>query len=133
MIKKCGLGDVFGQFDGSPRLEFKADSLKDYRYQVVIENGVFDYYFTEKIMDCFVSMTIPIYLGAKKIGEFFNMDGIITITEKDIDNISIILKQCNEKDYFDRLPAIKDNYARALEYQNLDDKLYETLLPFPDK
>lgn len=127
ILKKNMLGDVYGGFDGSKWLENKSDSLKDYRYQVVVENGVFDYYFTEKIMDCFVSMTIPVYLGARKIGDFFNLDGIILISEKDIDNLPKILQQCNKIDYESRLTAIKDNYERALQYQNLDDKLYETL------
>lgn len=132
IVKKNNLGDVYGSFDGSAWLENKSDSLSSYRYQLVVENGVFDYYFTEKIMDCFVSMTIPIYLGARKIGEFFNADGIITITEKDIGSLPKIISQCNETDYLSRLPAIKDNYKRALKYQNLDDKLYEVLFSKDD-
>jgi hypothetical protein len=127
IIKREKVGDVYGGFDGSKWLESKIDSLRDYRYQVVVENGVFDYYFTEKIMDCFVSMTIPVYLGARKIGDFFNMDGIIVINEKDIDNLPKILQQCNKTDYESRLPAIKDNYYRALEYRGMSDKFYEVL------
>ncbi len=127
IIKNNNLGDTFGQFDGSSRLENKIDSLKNYRYHIAVENGVFDYYFTEKLLDCFATLTIPIYFGATKISEFFNMDGIIVISEKDIDELPKILQQCNEKDYISKLPAIRDNYQRVLKYANLDDYLYKKL------
>ena len=124
-VKQLGNVDTYGRFDGSAYLKFKADSLQKYRYQIVVENGIYPYYFTEKIMDCFASHTVPIYLGATKIDDFFNSDGIIKITAKDIDNIEEILKQCTGKNYEQRLPAIIDNYNCALKYLNMDDYLYE--------
>ena len=50
---------VFGR--GYDPIEFKIDGLKDYRFSVVIENCKRDYWFTEKLIDCFVTGTIPIY------------------------------------------------------------------------
>jgi hypothetical protein len=35
-------------------------------------------YFSEKITDCILNKTSPIYWGCSNIGDFFNMDGIIT-------------------------------------------------------
>lgn len=123
--KKYNLADTFGTFDGGPRVPKIADILTDYRYNIAIENYVDDYYFTEKIINCFASMTVPIYCGAPKIHEFFNQDGIITIKPTDLDNLEKILSQCCEKDYQQRLPAIKENYEKALEYVNIDDMLYK--------
>ena len=34
-------------------------------FSVCIENDVYDTYFTEKILDCFATGTIPIYKGTK--------------------------------------------------------------------
>lgn len=122
---RSGLIDVYGEFEGGTWLENKSDSLEKYRFQLVIENDIKPYYFTEKIMDCFASMTVPIYLGATKISDFFNMNGIIVINENDMNNIDKILLKCDSKLYESMIPAVIDNYNRALKYINVHDRLYE--------
>ncbi|MCR5765172.1 MAG: hypothetical protein K6G09_04240, partial [Treponema sp.] len=112
IAKKCRdqkLADTFGAFDGGPYLDKIDHVFAPYRYSIIIENDVKPYYFTEKITNCFASMTIPVYYGAEKIDDFFNPDGIIKITPKDYDNIEDFLKQCTEQNYLDRLDAVKDN------------------------
>ena len=74
-------------------------------------------------MTAFAFHTVPIYLGATEIDKFFNPDGIIKITTKD--DINEVLKQCSKEDYENRLPAIKDNYNRVLEYGSPLDYMYE--------
>ena len=46
-------------------------SLRDYMYSVVIECTTDKNYFSEKIIDCFATMTIPIWYGCDNIGELF--------------------------------------------------------------
>ena len=121
------LADVYGKAIGGDFVEIE-DVLEKYRFSVIIENDQTDYYFTEKITNCFAAQVIPIYLGAKKIGDFFNPDGIITISEKDLENIDGVLKQCTEAEYERRLPAVLDNYQRVQEYRNMYDYLYEHYL-----
>ena len=99
--------------------------MTEYRFSFAIENSQTDYYFTEKITNCFAAQTIPIYLGAGRINEFFNTDGIILITEKELENIEDVLKQCTEREYERRLPAVIDNYHRVWQYKNAYDWLYE--------
>ena len=129
LAKKCkqlNLADTFGTFDGGAFLDKIDHVFAPYRYSIIIENDEKPYYFTEKITNCFASMTIPIYLGATKIGQFFNEDGIIKITPKDYDNLEDFLKQCNEQDYTNRLEAVKDNYNRVQKYLNVfDNFIYE--------
>ena len=48
----------------------------------VFENGQYETYFTEKLLDCFATGTIPVYLGAPDIGNYFNKDGIIDLTDE---------------------------------------------------
>jgi len=108
-------------------IEKKSDALQEYRYSIIIENSVAGYYFTEKIMDCFASMTVPIYVGATNIGEFFNENGIIRLgidTLDDFSNVDKIINGCCEKDYYSRIEAIKDNYKRVQEYLCFEDYLY---------
>lgn len=38
-------------------------------------------YFTEKILDCFTTGTIPIYQGAPDIGDYCNAEGIVVIDD----------------------------------------------------
>ena len=121
------LADVYGKVIGGEYVEIERP-LKDYRFSFAIENNLSDYYFTEKITNCFEAQTIPIYFGARKINEFFNEDGIIRITEKDFENIEYIIKQCTKEEYERRLPAVLDNYQRVQEYRNMQDYLYEHYL-----
>lgn len=69
-------GDVYGTIKGE-RIVKKLDGLKDYMFSVVIENCRRHGYFTEKIVDCFLTATIPIYWGCPNIDYFFDPDGII--------------------------------------------------------
>ena len=48
----------------------KSLGLLDYRYNLAIENGSTDFYFSEKITDAILCDTMPIYWGCKKISHF---------------------------------------------------------------
>lgn len=116
--------DTYGSFNGN-YIEKKADTLTDYRYQIVVENDVTPYYFTEKILDCFASMTVPIYVGATKISEFFDADGIIIVKPEEYDKIEEIISKCSSEDYEMRVEAIKRNYELCQKYMCVEDYLME--------
>lgn len=122
--KRESLADTFGTFDGGKSMRI-SESLQDYRYSIAIENDLSPYFFTERITNCFASMTVPIYLGASKISDFFNPDGIIFLNEKKCENIETVLSQCCEKDYESRIEAIIDNYNRVQQFLCSDDYMYE--------
>tara|TARA_R100000234_G_scaffold68121_1_gene41675 strand:- start:6995 stop:8029 length:1035 start_codon:yes stop_codon:yes gene_type:complete len=63
------LKDVVGKIDG----------LADYAFSIAIENVESDYYFSEKLIDCFLAGTIPVYFGNRNLSKYFNMDGIICL------------------------------------------------------
>ena len=123
LCKRERLADTFGTFDGG-KLCSVEETLTDYRYSIAIENQISDYFFCEKITNCFAAQTIPIYTGARKLDEFFNMDGVIRLETEDLSEVEKILKQCTEEEYIRRLPAVLDNYRRVQEYLNMDDYLY---------
>jgi len=125
--KRNHLADTFGTFDGGQPC-LVDDSLRDYRYSIIIENDISDYFFTEKITNCFAAQTIPIYLGARKIDSYFDGAGIITVTEKGLENIEDVLKECTRENYEARLPSVFRNYERVREYVNMQDYLYEHYL-----
>ena len=120
-LKETKGADTFGTFDGGKYVSI-SETLESYRYSIIIENTVSPYCFTEKILNCFLSMTIPIYLGAPKIGEFFNADGIVQMTLHDAEkNLSDIISMCTEKYYNDHIDAIIDNFNRVMKYSCQED------------
>ncbi len=48
----------------------KVETLGNYRFSLCFENTAFPGYITEKIFDCMVAGTIPIYLGAPDIADY---------------------------------------------------------------
>ena len=105
--------DLYGR--GFNEIALKEEGLCDYMFSVVIENGFYESYFTEKILDCFATGTIPVYLGSPDIGKYFNKDGIIDLTEEfDI----------SEEIYNSKMDAIKDNLERIKQYEVLEDFIY---------
>lgn len=126
--KRIGLADTFGEFAGGGEWVPIELPFKHYRYSIVIENDITSYYFTEKIANCFISQTIPIYLGASHITDFFNPDGIIQISLQDLDNLEAVLKQCTPQEYERRLPAVLDNFQRVQEFMDLNAWMYERYL-----
>ena len=67
--------DLFGE--GRNFINKKEEGLLDYCFSIVVENDFTDNYFSEKILDCFATKTVPIYIGSKNIKNFFDMGGII--------------------------------------------------------
>jgi hypothetical protein len=121
--KTSALVDTFGTFDGGPYIKV-ADSLEKYRYSIVIENDITPYHFTEKILNCFASMTVPIYIGALKIDDFFNPAGIIQVPLPQIGMLDKIVNECNDTDYNDRLSAIIENYNKVTDFFCIEDYIW---------
>lgn len=115
--------DTFGTFDGGQHIKIQ-DSLLDYRYSIAVENYISPWLFTEKLINCFVTCTVPVYVGASDIGKFFNVDGIIRIDPEDLRDMDKVVAQFSVADYEARREAILDNFRRAAEYGNPWDYLY---------
>lgn len=115
--------DLYGS--GFKPIENKITALKDYMFSIVIENCKKDYYFSEKLIDCFVTGTIPIYWGCPSIGEFFNNDSILTFNT--VDELKLILERINTDYYHSKKDSILDNYEKSKKYLVCDDLIYEKL------
>ena len=110
--------DCYGTFDGGA-FATTHDIYAKYPFSIVIENHIDNYWITEKICNCFANKTVPIYWGAKKIDEFFNVDGIIKA--RSADDIKYIIRNLNPKrEYESRIAAINDNYLRVRKYANFE-------------
>jgi len=71
--------------------------------------------FSQRLIDCFINRTIPIYRGYENINEHFNVDGMILISDGE-DAINKI-NQLTPDYYNERLTAIEDNYNRCIQHE----------------
>lgn len=99
---------------GYLRVENLDDYFTDVRYSIQIENCIQENYFTEKLLDCFKTGTVPIYRGCSNLEDFFNMEGVIPF--QTIEDLEKILPNLSKADYEKRLCAIHDNFNRAKNY-----------------
>jgi hypothetical protein len=103
---------------GIQPIQDKWDVLSKSKYAIAYENFQSDYYWTEKITDCFLSYTMPLYFGCDKIENFFPENSFIQIDPKD-KHINLFLKEIVESNKWEEnLDAISK--ARDLilnEYQ----------------
>ena len=116
--------DVWGF--GYREIVDKIEGLKDYRYTFCIENIRRDYWFTEKLIDCFVTGTLPIYWGCPSIGDFFNIDGMICFEE--IHELPELLKKCTPEYYESKLDDIKENFELAQQYRLAELQIPQLML-----
>lgn len=119
--------DVMGTFNGGPRVSAQ-QIYQDYRFSIAFENYIDDYWITEKICNCFANKVIPIYVGSKKIGEFFNEKGIIQVDDwRDLTALytKYIYPLKFETYYENCKDAIEDNYKRVQKFARFEDWFFK--------
>lgn len=102
------------------------EALFDSQYHICIENQSIGNYFTEKLIDPFLTSTIPIYWGCTNIEDYFNVDGMILF-----DTIDELLDKVNSitpSYYFDRQDIIEENRKKAIEFANFDERIFEEII-----
>ena len=111
--------DLYGR--GINDFEDKWDALAPYKYNICIENSKQDDYFTEKINDCFLSFTFPIYYGCNNLKKYYSPN---SFKEIDINNYDSSLRTIenilNEKSHYnEHLNSIKESRHKCLNNFNI--------------
>lgn len=111
--------DFFGR--GRHFIPDKMNALRDYHYSIAIENTSATDYFTEKINDCFLTYTIPIYYGCNNISKYFPEKSFVKINIDDVANtIETITSLIARNDWEERLPYLEEARNLVLnKYQPL--------------
>jgi hypothetical protein len=112
-LKDDGRVDFYGTGCEKP-IDNKIEALKDYRFSITIENSVEEDYFTEKLLDCFLTGTIPIYIGTRTTKNYFDENGIIFFDEDE--NLPQILDTLTEELYLEKFESVKTNFELAKKY-----------------
>lgn len=109
--------DLFGR--GFNPIEDKFDGLFPYKYSLALENYSCNDYWTEKIADCYLSWTIPIYWGAINITEYFPKNSMILIDPSKPEQALGIIKDAIRNKWWDNnLKALAEaRYLVLNKYQ----------------
>lgn len=103
--------DLFGR--GIRWIPRKWDALAPYRYSIAIENSSGPHLWTEKIADCFLSWTVPLYYGCTNLEDYFPEGSFIRIDATDADSVLARIRGLLARDEWEyRVPAL--NAARRL-------------------
>ncbi len=108
-LKSTGV-PCFGK--GLQPVPSKRAALDDFAFSVAMENAQQDLYFTEKIIDCFLTLTVPVYWGCPSIGTVFDPAGMITFNTRD--ELSLIMADLSMERYHHMLPAVRANRELVL-------------------
>ena len=125
-----GRVDKIGAFDTRfirtpPRIDTKDIVFKNSKFSIIIENGSYDNWITEKLIDCLSTKTIPIYFGAPNVGEFFDTNGILEF--RTLRELYEILGDLSPRMYDEKIGIIEENYKESFKYHDvihrIDDEI----------
>jgi hypothetical protein len=125
-----------GEFDllwhrSPPRVPSKDPFFANAKFNIACENQIMTNMFTEKLLDCFKTLTVPIYYGCTNIEKYFNPKGIIQFNT--IEELETILENLTPDVYDEMLPYLHENveaakpYWEKTIYQRIEDEIEKAL------
>lgn len=125
-------GDVacFGR--GIQWVDSKLEAVADFAFSVATENCRQNDYFTEKLIDCFLTDTVPIYWGCDAVCRYFDDRGMLRFDS--IEELDAILDSLSWDRYRAMLPFVQQNKQTAIRerlasMQGLYDRVADVLAP----
>jgi hypothetical protein len=108
-------------FGNNPILGERKEPLFDSMFHICIENVSKQNFFTEKLIDCLLCKTIPIYIGCPNIVEYFDVNGIIIVN-----SFNEAIEKCNEltpEFYESKKDVIEINRRLAMNWVDYNERL----------
>lgn len=104
---------------GFDPIDDKFDGLGAYRYSIAVENYSGPDYWTEKLADCFLSWTMPIYFGCTNVEDYFPEESMVRIDVDDPTAPEKIQRVIESDLYLERRDAIAEARRRVLHEHQL--------------
>lgn len=108
----------------------KIHLFREFQFSIVIENIAESTWFTEKLIDCLVTKTIPIYWGCPTISEYFDTTGWIIFN--DLNDLKHKLSLLDESYYSRYTKVIDKNYETAKLYTDIHTNINRAIQTIPD-
>jgi hypothetical protein len=126
----CGFINLKNQINIPSKWYYTTDEPKEIcfnnsMFHIAIENTQNNNYFTEKIIDAFLTKTIPIYWGCPNLNDYFDMNGVYTFSSEE--ELLNIVNSLTEEDYFSKREYIEKNYQLAIYWHKYYSRLIEIL------
>lgn len=99
------------------------------KFHIACENQVMPNMYSEKLLDCFKTKTVPIYYGCTNINKYFNPKGILQFNT--FEQFESIVNNLNDSTYDDMKPYIEENYELCRPYwensihRRIEDQIYQ--------
>jgi hypothetical protein len=105
----------------------KEDLFHTFQFAIVIENTTQRNYFSEKLIDCLITKTIPIYYGGVNIHQFFNTTGWIILPTTSMEDLASHLETLRPEYYASYQEIIEQNYEKAIAYSDFYRNLNQSI------
>lgn len=113
-------------YNNNPILGDSKNPLFDSQFHICIENTKRKNWFTEKLIDCLETKTVPIYYGCPNIGEWFDERGFIIVND-----LKEIIETCNKltpEIYEKMLPYVEYNFKKSKDYTDVAKRLKDKII-----
>lgn len=108
---------------GSTTYGRKADYMLQTLYSICPENCKIPGYFTEKVIDCFLTGNVPVYYGDDLSKFGFDNDGIIYIEH--VYDMEKVFDTISKQDYANRAKALDHNLRHAMNFIRPYEYMYK--------
>lgn len=112
-------------FNNNPILGESKEPLFDSMFHICIENVSKENFFTEKLIDCLLCKSMPVYIGCQNIGNYFDLNGFFIA--KDFNDLIEICNKLTPEDYNSKLDIIEKNRIKALEWIDYNGRLIKKI------
>lgn len=131
-LYRSNRGNILPEVSNNPVLpnDDKVNLFEEYMFSIIIENVKDNTWFTEKLIDCLITKTIPIYWGCSKISEHFDTTGWILFDS--IDELTEKLTILDETYYDKYKDVIIKNYETAKLYTDIHENLNRAIRTIRD-
>lgn len=106
--------------------------FEKHQFSIVIENTRERNLFSEKLMDCVITKTIPIYYGCANVGEYFDTTGWIILTNEEnfLQDLYNELHKLNDTYYMKYIDTVEKNYKTAVQCASKEKELIKIIKPY---
>jgi hypothetical protein len=126
-LKKNIEFDLFGR--GFNEINDKLDGLMNYNYSIAFENFEIEDYWTEKISDCFLTYTVPLYTGCLNISDYFDSESFVQLDFNSVNkSIEIIIDTIERKPSDSQIKKLIQSRLDVLNKYNFFNIIYEIII-----
>lgn len=103
----------------------KKNELFESMFHIAIENNRSNGYFSEKLIDCLYTKTIPIYWGCTDLHKWFDMNGILVF--QTLEELISILNNLTPELYYKLKESVELNHIKSLQFLDYESRVCDKI------